>query len=91
MKKKIKYIKQGYSYIECTEEECYNWGGTCTCDFCGEKMTGTIYLIAILKQAMCEKCFRQWQERAKVFKEDLSIQDLTHKNFYSAYGFEVEE
>ena len=26
MKKEIKYTDKGYSYIECTREECYKWG-----------------------------------------------------------------
>ena len=29
MKKEIKYTNTGYSYIECTKEECYRWGGAC--------------------------------------------------------------
>lgn len=32
MKKEIKYTDKGYSYIECTREECYKWGGACICD-----------------------------------------------------------
>nr|DAO96575.1 MAG TPA: envelope glycoprotein [Caudoviricetes sp.] len=25
-KKRINYTKEGYSYLKCTEKDCYNWG-----------------------------------------------------------------
>lgn len=47
-RKKLNYTKDGYSYLECTENDCYNWGGASICDFCGEKIHDTVYLIFIL-------------------------------------------
>ena len=93
MKKvKLKYTKQGYSYIQCTREDCIAWGGMSICDDCGNDMLGNeIYLIFILGRAFCKKCFEDWQERAIRYTEDLQLQRERHIEYYKAYGFEVEE
>ena len=52
MKKEIKYTNTGYSYIECTKEECYRWGGACICDDCNKDIGNSIYLVFILGRAL---------------------------------------
>ena len=37
-KAKLKYTKQGYSYITCTKQDCFNWGGMAICDNCSAEM-----------------------------------------------------
>jgi len=91
MKKvKLNYTKQGYSYIKATKENCYNWGGMAVCDSCNEEMED-MYLIFILGQALCEKCFKEWIEHSQRYEEDLYLQRQNQVNWYRRYGFEVEE
>lgn len=44
---KLENIKQGYSYIKYTKEDCFTWGGVAICDSCGEFMDEDVYLIFI--------------------------------------------
>ena len=87
---KLDYTPQGYSYIKCTAEECYDWGGKCICDNCNEKMTEEIYLIFILGRAICKKCFNEWISHSTRYIEDLKLQKDRHIQFYNAYGFDVD-
>lgn len=87
---KLNYTPQGYSYIKCTPEDCYNWGGKCICDDCNEKMNEEVYLIFILGRAYCKKCFDEWVNRSKKYSEDLKLQEERQVEFYNAYGFDVE-
>ncbi len=90
-KAELNYTKQGYSYIKCTAEDCYNWGGACICDDCNIKMNDDIYLIFILGRALCKKCFDEWSRRGKKYAEDIKLQNEKHIGFYNAYGFDVEK
>lgn len=89
-KTKLNYTPQGYSYIKCTPEDCYNWGGKCICDDCNEKMNEEIYLIFILGRAFCKKCFDEWVNHSHKYTEDLKLQEERQMEFYNAYGFDVE-
>lgn len=89
MKKEIKYTNQGYSYVECTREECFSWGGACVCDDCNENIEDTVYLIFVLGRALCKKCFEEWKKQSKVYAEDLQLQNERHVNYYIAHGLEV--
>lgn len=89
VKKKLEYIKQGYSYVRCNNKECYNWGGGCICDSCGEVMHNKIYLIYILNSAYCENCFKEWSKNAKKYDEDLKMQNAHHIDYYNMHGLEV--
>ena len=92
MKKvKLNYIKQGYSYIKCTREDCFNWGGASICDYCGEDMKDDVYLIFILNSAYCPKCFKDWTRRSRRYEEDLYLQKQRHIEWYRMYGFDVKE
>lgn len=92
MKKvKLNYTKQGYSYIKCTIEDCLDWGGLAICDDCSKIMQDDVYLIFVLGRAYCPECFKEWKDRAKRYTEDLQLQEERQKQWYKAYGFDVEE
>ena len=92
MKKvKLNYTKQGYSYIKCTIEDCLDWGGLAICDNCGKAIAGEVYLIFVLGRAFCSECFKEWENRANRYTEDLQLQEERQKQWYRAYGFDVEE
>ena len=91
MKKvKLNYTKQGYSYIKCTKEDCFNWGGMAICDNCSETME-EVYLIFILGRALCKECFEEWIKYSKKYEEDLRLQEENHMNWYKGHGFEIKE
>ena len=90
-KAKLNYTKQGYSYIKCTKEDCFNWGGAAICDNCDELMEEEIYLIFILGRALCKNCFEEWAENATRYEEDLQLQNQNHLRWYKAHGFDVYE
>lgn len=89
MKKEIKYTNTGYSYIECTKEECYNWGGACICDDCNKDIENSIYLVFILGRALCKKCFDEWAKDSRRYTEDLQFQKQRHIAYYKAHGLDV--
>lgn len=92
MKKvELKYIDKGYSYIECTKEDCYKWGGLGICNGCDKRMEDKVYLIFILHRAYCKKCFEDWQKYSRRYEEDIQLQKESHIDWYNAYGFEVVE
>ena len=89
MKKEIKYTNKGYSYVECTREDCFLWGGMCVCDDCSHKIEDTVYLIFVLGRAYCKNCFEDWLKHSKGYKEDLQLQSERHIAYYKAHGLEV--
>lgn len=90
-KAKLNYTKQGYSYIKCTKEDCFNWGGMAICDNCNKLMKEEIFLIFVLGRALCRKCFDEWTDNATRYEEDLQLQNQSHLKWYKAYGFDVYE
>lgn len=90
-KAKLNYTKNGYSYIICTPEDCYNWGGAAVCDNCNKLMQKEIYLIFILGRATCKECFEEWQKESKRYEEDLYLQKQNHIAWYKAHGFDIED
>lgn len=88
---KLNYTKQGYSYIKCTADDCFDWGGMAICDDCGEIMEEDVYLIFILGRAYCKKCFNDWIKRAKRHEDDIRLQNERHLYWYKAYGFEAKD
>lgn len=85
----IKYTDKGYSYIICERKDCFAWGGLGICDSCGKSMEEPIYLIFILGQAFCKKCFDEWVERAKRYEEDIFLQKQNHIRWYEAHEFRI--
>lgn len=88
-KAELLYTDKGYSYIKCTREDCFNWGGASICDTCGRNMQDNMYLIFILGSAICPECFQDWIKRSKRYEEDIALQKQRHERWYRAYGFEV--
>jgi len=87
--KKINYTKQGYSYIECDKQDCFNWGGAAICDGCGNNMNDKVYLIYVLNSAYCPECFEEWKNHATKFVEDIDLQNQFDIRYYKAHGIEV--
>ena len=87
--KELKYTDKGYSYIECTKDDCFNWGGLAICDCCGKPMFEKIYLIFILASAYCPQCFKEWLEHSKRYEDDLYLQKQNHERWYLAHGFKA--
>lgn len=90
-KAKLNYTNKGYSYIKCTKEDCFNWGGAAICDNCGEFIEDEVYLIFVLGQAFCKKCFDDWIKHSRRYEEDLQLQKENHLRWYKAHGFDVCE
>lgn len=87
--KQLQYTNKGYSYIKCTKEECFAWGGMAICDSCGKSMNKEIYLIYVLGQAFCSECFNDWTNRSKRYEEDLYLQKQNQERWYQAHGFKA--
>lgn len=87
--KTLRYTNKGYSYIKCTKNDCFNWGGAGICDNCGNPIEGDVYLIFILSSAYCSKCFNEWNQRAKGYKSDLELQKKNDKRWYMYHGFKT--
>lgn len=88
---KLNYTDNGYSYITCSPEDCFNWGGMSICDNCGNPMHEDIYLIFVLGRAICKECFDEWLKRSKRYEEDLYLQKQNHISWYKAHGFKLKE
>ena len=52
-------------------------------------MNEKIYLIYVLGQAYCPKCFKEWLKSSQKYEEDLTLQKQNHKRWYAAYGFKI--
>lgn len=89
--KRIKYTKEGFSYVEVTPLECINWGGFCICNSCGDvNFLKNNYLVFVLGDLYCEKCFNEWKNRDKKLSQydidfDLKLQKENHIEFYKAH------
>ena len=70
--KKIK-SKAGYIVYEATENDSRMLGGIGICDFCG-KHTPTGYLIPVMNAYYCPDCYMSWDEKSKMYPEDLHIE-----------------
>lgn len=87
--KELLYTEQGYSYIKCKKEDCFNWGGLAICDSCGENIEDDVYLIYILSQAFCPKCFKEWNQHSKRYESDIQLQKKNHERWYFVHGFKT--
>ena len=88
---KIEYTKQGYSYVLCTKDDCFKWGGANICDSCSDYMQGDVYLVYVLNMAFCEKCFKEWEKEAEKDKFDLKLQKENHIAWYKAHRLELDK
>lgn len=87
--KKLNYTSTGYSYIKCSNTDCFKWGGAAICDRCGNYMVDDVYLIFILNSAYCTKCFNEWITKSKRYKEDIQLQNKHQERWYLNHGFKT--
>lgn len=80
----IKKTKQGYMYVEVTNQDCINWGGLGICDNCGKSFDKG-YLVFVLSSCICEECFNDWINVAKGYEEDLYFQSLHAESWFKNY------
>jgi hypothetical protein len=74
-------IPIGWTVYKVTREEIFSWGGACICDYCNDVMTDDSYLIPVLNSCYCKKCFDEWEQTGKFYKEDLPV-EARIINFY---------
>lgn len=66
--------KKGFLVIETSLTECVEKiGGIGICDYCNSS-SFTGYYIAVLNCWYCEKCYKNWTQRAKRYEEDSHIE-----------------
>lgn len=69
--------KKGFKVIACSMSETAKFGGIGICDRCNNSAP-TGYLVCVLNHWYCEKCYREWEARAKYYPEDSVYEE---KNF----------
>ena len=80
---RIKYTRQGYDYIEVTPLEVLKWGGMCICNGCGkQKLYENLNLVWVLGDCYCKSCFKEWEEKANKYEEDLIKQKERSIDWY---------
>jgi len=91
LEKRIKFTNKAFNYIEVSPEEIISWGGFCICGFCNEQILDKhMYLIYVLHDVYCHKCFSNWVMKQIFYKEedilyDLKIQNQNSFNYYKNY------
>lgn len=89
--KKIEYTKIGYSYVKVSPIDIIRWGGYCICNGCNNQFIhDDMYLVYVLADTYCEKCFNKWKERSKTYKkkeieEDLKMDQQNAYRYYKCY------
>lgn len=81
---RVKYLSNGFNYVEITPSECFSWGGMCICNGCNKQvLDDNLYLVYVLGDTYCKECFYSWEKGAgKLSKEDL-LSDLEQQKKYS--------
>ena len=80
MKKVI--TKGGLIAYKTTSQELQLIGGLGICDECNTA-PGSGYLVPVLNHWMCDKCYEDWQRRAKRYPEDDPIEQKNAR-YYEA-------
>ena len=88
----IKYTPQGFSYVDITIQQCFDWGGMGICNGCGE-VHKNLKLVYVLADTYCEDCFNNFLERSKTMsKEDIEYDlDIQKDNDIKWYKNLLEE
>lgn len=86
---RIKYTKNGISYVDITPLECLLWGGSCICNGCG-KIKTDLKLVHILSDTYCADCFSSFVKRSENMNKedlehDLKLQEDNDVNYYKHY------
>lgn len=72
--------EKGFKVIKVSIIEIANWGGFGICDWCDGYVGSHGYYVAVLHTVMCEKCYKEWCERATYYPEDKHVEDR-HFNY----------
>ena len=73
--------KAGLIAYETTTSELALIGSAGICDECGELSLQGGYLVPVLNHWQCEKCFKDWSERAIRYPEDDYIEKKRAKYY----------
>lgn len=75
---KIVENPKGFKVIEAPRievvERLAEYGAVGICDYCGDSDTNGYY-IAVLNRWYCPKCYREWQQRAVRYTEDIPFEE----------------
>ena len=83
IEERIKYTKDGFSYIEVSPIENIKWGGYCVCNGCNNSVLNRdMYLVFILNDTYCERCFNEWNNRETSLTPEEIEEDLKYQNKY---------
>lgn len=94
---KIKYTDRGFNYVEVSPYENLSWGGCCICNSCGGQFVfDNMYLVFVLGDTYCKKCFNEWLVRARKYSQedvdyDLKIQREKSFKWYKYYLPHLED
>lgn len=85
---RIQYTDRGFSYIEVTPQEIFNWGGICICNSCDKQiLDDNMYLSFVLADTYCKDCWKKILRRQKRFSQedvdyDLALQKENDVKWY---------
>lgn len=80
----------GYLAYRATADETTLSGGRGICDNCGE-WSPNGYLVPVLNEYMCPKCFRDWEPGGTYYPEDIPYEQHTAAYFESRIPLEGDE
>ena len=81
---KIEYTERGFNFVKVTPIQNVSWGGYCVCNGCnGQFINEDMYLVFVLGDCYCERCFKEWLERAKKYKQEDVNEDLRYQKEHS--------
>lgn len=85
----IKENKKGFKIIQVSRSELMDklclYGAMGVCDHCNET-TPTGYYIAVLNQWFCPKCYQDWYHRARIYPEDVAIENKNFEFYKKIFG-----
>ena len=68
---KIEYTERGFDFVKVSPLDIINWGGFCVCNGCnGQFLEEDMYLVYVLGDCYCKKCFDEWVERSKSYSQE---------------------
>lgn len=85
---KVEKAKNGYKFLKATSFEIIKLGGFSICDFCN-CLASNGYLVPVLNQYLCPKCFEAWEKEGDFYPEDVPHQEKVLERYRQI--FEVED
>lgn len=81
---KIEYTERGFDFVKVSPLDIINWGGFCVCNGCnGQFLEEDMYLVYVLGDCYCKKCFDEWVERSKSYSQEDVEEDLRFQKEHS--------